>query len=253
MGTSASSKGPRSTSPLVPAWADANPEAPLPPPEGQRFRAFRTEFGRVAGGGAGSSLTSALGKYAREASGGSSVGPRRFGPAYNAGASFAGAMADLKAGGTGSPSAGVDLRTLVGQPIDYAAQEIARALAPENADADQITVALQEAIAEVLPDTAIFDPDAISMDQVIQILVEFFSRIIFQEITGVAGDAWNRSPSAARTTLLEADLLEIVRVTVDKHLSPRLANGLSTLTREQIAALQQNAVREVWREWETYE
>ncbi len=49
MGTSASSKGPRSTSPLVPAWADADPEAPLPPPEGQRFRAFRTEFGRVAG------------------------------------------------------------------------------------------------------------------------------------------------------------------------------------------------------------
>jgi hypothetical protein len=162
-------------------------------------------------------------------------------------------MADLKAGGTGQVAPGVDLRTLVGQPIDYAAQEIARALAPENADADQITIAIQEAIAEVLPDAAIFDPDAISVDQVIQILVEFFSRIIFQEITSVAGDAWNHSPNATRTTIVEADLLEIVRVTVDKHLSPRFANGLSTLNRQEIATLQRNAIEEVWREWESHE
>ena len=237
----------------MPEWADADPTAPLPAPEGQRFRGFRTEFGRVASGAAGASLSSALGKYAREASGGSSIGPRRFGPAYNAGASFAGAMADVKAGGTGQLAAGVDLRTLAGQPLDYAAQEIARALAPENADADQIAIAIQEAVAEVLPEATTFDPDAISMDQVIQILVEFFSRIIFQEITSVAGDAWNHSPSATRTTAVEADLLEIVRVTVDKHLSPRLANGLSTLSRQEIAALQRNAITEVWRDWESRE
>jgi hypothetical protein len=253
VGTSASSKGPKSTSPLVPEWADADPAKPLPSPEGQRFRGFRTEFGRVAAGTAGASLGGALGRYAREASGGSSIGPRRFGPAYNAGASFAGAMADLKSGGTGEAATGVDLRRLVGQPIDYAAQEIARVLAPENADADQIAIAIQEAIAEVLPDVAVFDPDAISIDQIVQILVEFFSRIIFQEITSVAGDAWNHSPDGARTTLVEAELLEVVRVIVDKHLSPRLAAGVGSLTRPEIAALQRNAITEVWREWELHE
>jgi hypothetical protein len=237
----------------VPEWADADPTAPLPPPEGQRFRGFRTEFGRVAAGAAGASLASALGKYAREASGGSSIGPRRFGPAYDAGAAFVGAIADLKAGGAGQTASGVDLRTLVGRPIDYAAQEIARALAPENADADQVAIAIQEAIAEVLPDVATFDPDAISVDQVIQILVEFFSRIIFQEITSVAGDSWNHSPSARHTTIVESNLLEIIRVTVDKHLSPRLANGLGNLNRQELAALQRNAVEEVWREWEAHE
>jgi hypothetical protein len=116
MGTSASAKGPKSSSPLVPPWADADPNAPLPQPEGQRFRGFRTDFGRVAAGVAGASLRSAVGKYAREASGGSSVGPRRFGPAYTAGAGLAGLIGELQSGGTGEASSGVDLWGLIGQP-----------------------------------------------------------------------------------------------------------------------------------------
>ena len=153
MGTSASSKGPNSSSPLVPPWADATPGAPLPQPEGQRFRGFRTEFGRAAAGAGGGSLRSALGKYAREATHGASVGPRRFGPAYAAGADLAGVMSEMRGGGTGENSAGVDLSGLVGRPLDYAAQEIARALAPDNADADQISAAIQEAMAEALPES----------------------------------------------------------------------------------------------------
>ena len=45
MGTSGSSKGPKNSSPLVPAGVDDEPGKPLPEPEGQRFRGFRTEFG----------------------------------------------------------------------------------------------------------------------------------------------------------------------------------------------------------------
>ena len=267
MGTSASSKGPKSNSPLVPPWADADDGAPLPEPEGQRFRGFRTEFGRAIGGAAGTGsaggsggaasgafLRSALGKYAREATGGSSVGPRRFGPAYAAGANLAQTIAELRSGGTGEDAAGVDLSELVGRPLDFAAQEIARALAPENEDADQVTAAIQEAMAEALPGVEVFDPASIKMDQIVQLLVEFFSRILFQEITNVAGDAWNKSPDAEMTTQTEAALLELVRVVVDKHLSPRLAAGnIGSLTRTQIAALERAAIEEVWREWEGYE
>ncbi len=253
MGTSASSKGPKSSSPLVPPWADADPNAPLPQPEGQRFRGFRTDFGRVAGGVAGASLRSAIGKYAREASGGSSVGPRRFGPAYSAGAGLAGLIGELQSGGTGEAATGVNLSGLIGRPLDYAAQEIARTLAPENADADKIAAAIQEAMAEALPGIETFEPDSISIDQLVQLLVEFFSRILFQEITSVAGDAWNKSPGPEKTTQTEADLLELVRATVDKHLSPRLANGLTALTRAEISALERKAVEEIWREWESYE
>lgn len=253
MGTSGSSKGPKSTSPLVPDYADATPGVPLPAPEGQRFRGFRTEFGHLAAGSGGASLRTALGKYARQATHGAAVGPRRFGPAYTAGAELIGALGDLRAGGTGENATGTDLSRLVGQPMDYAAQEIARALAPDNADADQIAAAIQEAIAETLPEVEVFDPSLISLDQMIQLMVEFFSRILFQEITNSAGDAWNKSPTPQQTARLEAELLELVRVTVDKHLSPPLSSGLERLSKAQIETIERTALQEVWREWEAYQ
>lgn len=252
MGTSSSASGPKSTSPLVPEWADSDPGKPLPPPEGQRFRGFRTEFGRAIGGGGGS-FRAALGRYAREATGGASVGPRRFGPAYAAGASLADLLNDLRSGGTGEASVGVDLSGLIGRSLDYVAQEVARVLAPDNADADQINAAIQEAIAEALPSAEPFDPKGISMDSVVALLVEFFSRILFQEIAASAGDAWNKSPRPELTTQSEADLLEMVKASVDKHLSPVLASGLGKVTRAELAVLERRAVEEVWREWETYE
>jgi hypothetical protein len=253
MGTSSSSKGPNSRSPLVPPDADADPQKPLPEPEGQRFRGFRTEFGRAAGGGGIPSLKSALGKYARDATHGVTVGPRRFGPAYSSGATLAQVLTELGSGGSGQNATGVDLSRLIGQPLDVAAQAIARALAPATADADQITAAIQEALAEALPDAETFDPASISDDQLVQILVEFFSLILFQEITNTAGDAWNKAPDAQHATQTEADLLELVRVVVDKHLSPRLARDLNNLSRDQITALERAAVDEIWREWESYQ
>jgi hypothetical protein len=251
MGTSASGKGPKSSSPLVPPHADATPNAPLPQPSPQRFRSFRTEFGRVAAGAAGASLRSAVREYARQATGGSAVGPRRFGTAYVAGADLARALTDLRGGGAAQSPTGVDLSRLRGQPIDYAAQELARALAPANADAELVATAIQEAIAEALPDVEVFDPDTITDDQLIHLLVEFFSRILFQEITSAAGDAWNKSTSPKRTTKLEADLLELIRVTVDKYLSPRLAKGIANLSRSQFQDIERAAIDEVWREWES--
>ena len=253
MGTSGSSRGPRSSSPLVPPWADASPSAPLPPPEGQRFRGFRTEFGKAAGSGDGASLRSALGRYARDSTGGSSIGPRRFGPAYGAGADLGRTLGDLQAGGTGQDGAGVDLSRLIGQPLDYAAQEIARTLAPDNADADNVAAAIQEAIAEALPGMTVFDPTAISPDQLVQVMVEFFARILFQEITNTAGDAWNKAPSAEAATQMEASLLELVKVAVDRHLAPRLAMGLGGIPKAELEALQRAAITDVWRDWEAFE
>jgi len=245
MGTSASAKGPNSRSPLVPPWADATPGTPVPQPEGQRFRGFRTEFGKVAGG-SGGSMAKALQKYASAATGGSSVGPRRFGPAYSAGAdliqAFSGAQLQT-ASGT------FDLASLAGQPMDQAAQAIAEALAPENADSDQVRSAIQEALAEVLGEDTTFDPTSIAPDQIVAVLVEFFSRILFQEISAVAGEAWNKAPNVERSTATENELLEVVRAAMDAHLSPRLSGNLGTLNRDQIAAIEQAALADIWQAW----
>ena len=128
---------------------------------------------------------------------------------------------------------------------------MARALAPENADAELVANAIQEAIAEALPEVEVFDPGTITDDQLIHLLVEFFSRILFQEITSTAGDAWNKSTSSKQTTKVEAALLELIRVTVDKHLSPRLANGIANFSRTQFQDIERAAMDDVWREWES--
>lgn len=245
MGTSTSGKGPNSRSPLVPPWADATPGAPLPEPEGQRFRSFRTEFGKVAAG-SGGSMASALQKYASAATGGSAVGPRRFGPAYAAGADLARA---LSGSDVATASGTFNLAALAGQSMDLAAQAIAEALAPENADSDQVRSAIQETIAEVLGSDATFDPAAIAPDQIVAMLVQFFSLILFQEISAAAGEAWKKAPNVDRSTATENELLEIVRAAMDAHLAPRLTGDLSTLTRDQIKALEQAALVDIWQAW----
>lgn len=253
MGTSASNKGPGSKSPLVPPWADATPGEPIPEPTGHRFRGFRTEIGKAIAGAGGGSWKEAVRRYSREATQGASVGPRRFGPAYTAGAQLIGLVSELGAGGTGQDATGFDLRSLIGQPIDVAAQEIARILAPKNADADMIAVAIQEALAEALPEAETFEPSFISSDQMIQLLVEFFSRILFQEILTCAGDAWNHSPNAERTTKAENELLEIVRAAVDQHFSPHIGDAVAGMRRDEIETLERLAMEDIWREWERQE
>lgn len=245
MGTSASAKGPNSRSPLVPPWADATPGAPVPQPAGQRFRGFRTEFGKVASG-SGGSMAKALQKYASAATGGSAVGPRRFGPAYAAGADLAQA---LSGGEIQTASGTFNLSALAGMPVDEAAQAIAEALAPENADVDQVRAAMQEALAEVLGEDGVFDPAAIEPDQIVTVLVEFFSQILFQEISAAAGEAWKKAPSVERSTATENELLEVVRAAMDAHLSPRLTGDLGTLTRDQIAKIEQSALADIWQVW----
>lgn len=249
MGTSSSRKGPSARSPLVPPWADADPGKPVPEPEGQRFRGFRTEFGKVAAG-TGGSLAKALNKYANDATGGASVGPRRFGPAYEAGADFARALSGAEVP-AGEPS--LNIAALAGSTMDQAAQQIAEALAPENADADQIRFAVQEALAEVLGSDNVFDPSSISADEIVAILVEFFARILFQEISAAAGEAWKKAPNVERSTTTENQLFEIVRATMDQHLGPRLAGNLGTISREEIKNLERGAMNDIWNAWSAEE
>ena len=47
MGTSQSSKGPGGGSPLVPPWADDQPQQPLPSPQERRFAPFRESLGKA--------------------------------------------------------------------------------------------------------------------------------------------------------------------------------------------------------------
>lgn len=253
MGTSSSRKGRGSQTPLVPEHADASPGEPQPPPEGQRFRGFRREFGRAVRGSGEGSFAVALGRYARDATGGRSIGPRRLGTAYVAGGALVGLLAELQRGGTGEESVGVDLSSIVGSPVGEAIERIAQVLAPQNADADLIRIAVQEALGEVVPELDVFEPSELNPDDLVSVLVEFFSRTLFLLITDDAGDSWNRAPDEERLIEAENELFDIIRAAVDNHLSPTLGSDIQGLTRVQIESLERQAMEDIWSEWEGHQ
>ncbi|MGI3899892.1 MAG: hypothetical protein ACRYGP_04955 [Janthinobacterium lividum] len=170
-----------------------------------------------------------------------------------AGSALFGLLGEMQRGGTGVDATGLDLSSLVGLSVERAGQEIARALAPDNADADRIAAAIQEALAEALPDVEAFDPAALTPDQIIVIMIEYLARILFQQVTEDAGSAWNKTPSGDRTVQVEGELFDLIRTCIDKHMSPRLVNGVGLLNRPEVERLQRAAMDDVWREWERYD
>ncbi|WP_058317570.1 hypothetical protein [Thalassovita mediterranea] len=140
-----------------------------------------------------------------------------------------------------------------GKPLSQAIEIIALELTPDNADAELIRVAAQEALAEALPDTDTFEPTSLESDELIAVLVEFFTQTLFLEITNDAGDAWGKAEDSSRTIEAENELFDIIHASVDKHLGPALSSGPQNMTRDQIDEIQKNAVRDIWSEWEQIE
>mmetsp|Transcript_23643 Transcript_23643/g.41996 ORF Transcript_23643/g.41996 Transcript_23643/m.41996 type:complete len:115 (-) Transcript_23643:4773-5117(-) len=114
-------------------------------------------------------------------------------------------------------------------------------------------MAVQEALAEALPDTDTFEPTSLESDELIAVLVQFFTQTLFLEITSDAGNAWGKAEDADRTVEAENELFDLIYSSVDKHLGAALVNGPQNMSREQIDEVQKNAVREIWTEWEGIE
>ena len=251
MGTSASSRGTNASQPLVPSWADDQPDKKLPNPEPQRFRAFRTSFGKaVAGGGDKADIKTSLGHFARTATGGSSIGPRRFGNVYIAGGDMFSALRGI-AQGTAVP--GLDVQSFVGKSVDYFAQILGQFLAGDTADADRINVAVQEAVASMLDLDANFDPEMLTDDVIDGLLSEFMSLSIFQSVVEEAGGAWDRADDDKKTADCERNLLDLIRAVVDTSLQHHLKSGTRQFTETEIKDFMREATTEAWREWESYQ
>lgn len=250
MGTSASSKGSGRNQPMVPPWADDLLGVPPPSPPPKRFQAFRTAFGKYLKGGDSADLRRSLGHYARTSTGGSSVGPRRYGSVYAAGGGLYDVLSSLAGDGAEAASQGLSKDSLTGQPLDVVCQRISEALARDNGDADRIREAINEAMFEVLGDGD-FNPDELNEESVHRILAEYLSQSIFQEIVEEVGGSWANAPDENRTAEAETELLELIRVVVDRNLGSRLA-GANGLGKEAVGRFMRETVTEVWREWESF-
>jgi hypothetical protein len=257
MGTSTSSRGPGSKSPLVPPWADEDGQGPGPEPPPDRFRAFRTSLGKFVSGGGGrggtDELRRALGHYASTATGGRAVGPRRFGSMARSGGALFGTLSALRDGRDAIAEAGVDLSGLNGQNTDVAIEAIVNALTPGDGDADRIRVAMTEALSECLEGLSEFDFAHITDEMLVRVMLAYMRDCVFEQIVLDSRDAFAKAAAAGRVEQAERELHELVAATTDKHMRPLLSGNVRTLSGRHVEAVQTRALAEVWAEWEAYE
>ena len=252
MGTSQSSSGPGGSSPLVPPWADDEPQKPLPTPPHARFKPFRQYLGRFLKTNNQSDLKSALGHYASKGTGGGGIASRRFGSVTNAGATLYGMLSSL-AESKVPPDALIDLDNLKGQPCDIAIDIITRSLATDDGDAEKIRVAMNHALVEALDGIAVFDPTNITDDIIITIMINYLSEAVFLQIVMDAGKAWTNAETATQAITAENTLRELIKVIVDKNMAPRLKKNTRTFTKQEMKTLQREVIKIVWIEWEGYQ
>ena len=250
MGTSTSSKGANNRSPLVPPWADVDGTGPGPKPEENRFKSFRTHLGKFVASGDGQQLRKALHSYARSSTGGSTVGPRRFGAIAQAGAGLFGTLNQLR---TDPANAPVKFAALAGRPTREVIDALVDALVPENGDADRIRTALNEALSACLDGVPAFDFASITDDVLVNLMVAYTALSIFQAIVMDSDRAFTKGATPAAVERAEKDLMQLVEVITDKHMQPLLKNQVASLTTDQMQAVQLAAVKEVWKEWEDYQ
>jgi len=250
MGTSTSSRGPNNDSPLVPPWADVDGGGPGPKPLPNRFQGFRTTLGRFVSSGDQASLRKALRGYARSATGGSAVGPRRFGAMAQAGGGLYEVLNQLRADPASAP---VNFRALAGRSTREAITAIVDALIPENGDADRIRAALHEALATCLDGEEVFDFDSITEEVLMDVMVAYTAQCVFEQIVMDSDRAFTKARTAKQAEDAERDLLELVRAVTEKHMKPLLEHQFQAMTKEEMHSVQLAAIVEVWREWEDYQ
>ena len=219
-------------------------------PQPNRFRGFRTSLGRFVSSGDHTYLHKALRGYARSATGGSTVGPRRFGAMAQAGGGLYGVLNQLRNDPVNAP---VNLRALVGRSTREAINAIVDALVPENGDADRIRAALNEALATCLDGEAVFDFNNITDEVLMDVMVAYAAQCVFEQVVMDSDRAFAKAETPRQAEDAERDLFELVRVVTEKHMKPLLEGQLQAMTNDQMKAAQLAAIREVWREWEDYQ
>lgn len=196
MGTSASSRGPGSGVPLVPAWVGDN----LAIAEPARFRSARTNLGSFAKSGSEHSLKRGLGHYSRTGIGGSATGAARMGRSTAAAAGFTDVLSALR---DGSPIPGnipLDPATLAGRSQQEIADAIIDAVTPTDGtqDAESSRDSAARAFAEVLEVNPTTDLMALPQDMVELFFARFLGNDLVARIQLDVGKAvLDRAPDAA--------------------------------------------------------
>lgn len=285
MGTSASSTGPNNKSPLLPPWAEQGDpvevgtgngggqapdgaegnepsqevdngkvqeqiSGPVPNiPSPNRLAGARRAFGDYAkSDGNSSNLRGSLKKYSRSSGGGSGTS-RRLASGITAGSGLLGMMQ--------GDSVRVNDRTLSlsdlnGLSTDQAIDRISKHLTPENGDADSVRLALDFALAEVLPEEDTFD-ESMFTDEVVQEAVScYLTDLIFQDLVNGMGKAWFHAKHPSKHHRMEEELRDLIKVITQSKVEKVTSDNGGDISQDNITKIQIDAISQTVDEWETF-
>jgi hypothetical protein len=218
MGTSGSSKGSQSTTPLVPTWLDEPQTGPLPggdeetgddgndapagqdngprpailpPPEPVRFQRARGNFSRFAGSGGNDrgALRRAVRDYVRSGTRGSGNAVRRMGASRTAASNALGVFRDFQRDGVRETLRRLNLQNLIGRSLQDAFLGLTEVICRDGGSVDEATArdAWLETVAEL---DKLGIGETLSSDQIREVFLSFIAHTIetrlYQEI-GVNG------------------------------------------------------------------
>lgn len=246
MGTSQSSVGPNGRSSLLPSWVDGSQALPQTP-DPQRLKGLRQAIGRAVVGSGREGVRKALGHYARKASGGKHTSVQRLGKITQAGAGLFGIFS-----GNQQQQYSVNLNSLNGQSCDEVINQITELLAGHHGDSDKIRTAMNVALSEALEGMATFDENRITVEVIGKMMVCYLTESIFLQIAHDAGKAWKKGDNPVQIADAENALRQLIREVVDITLAPKFTNDVYQLTTEQMQEIQNQAILDIWEEWEAY-
>lgn len=248
MGTSTSSKGPNGNTPLVPSWANENGGS-IACGIDNSLGDFRSNLGKAARTQSGTYLRKAIGHYAKNATGGKAVAPKRYQKLIAAGGGLFDLFQNIQAG---NDYLNLKMSDLNGQPIDIVIDKIIENLLVIDGDSERIRASLNQSLAECLDGIDEFDFTKISTDMIIDLMLNYTEQYLFQQIILDSRGAFDKADTPEKIANLEQDLHSLIKSSVDKHMSTLIKDGGTSLTRNNIENIQMKALEEIWGEWEDY-
>ena len=278
MGTSASSTGPNNKSPLLPPWAeqggsvevgsDNGADVSAPPqevdngkvqeqipgsipniPSPNRLTGARRAFGDYAKSGSDSSnLRGSLKKYSRSSGGGSGVS-RRLASGITAGSGLLGMM---QGDSVRYNDRTLSLSELNGLTTDQAIDRISDHLTPDNGDAESVRLAIDFALAEVLPDEEKFDESMFTDDVVTEAISCYLTDLIFQDVVDGMGKAWFHAEHASKHHKMEEELRDLIKVITQSKVEKITSDNGGHLSQANITKIQIDAISQTVDEWESF-
>ncbi|HIF9136251.1 TPA: hypothetical protein ACX6QO_000730 [Photobacterium damselae] len=274
MGTSASSTGPNNKSPLLPPWAEqggsveVGSDVIVPPqevdngkvqeqipgsvpniPSPNRLTGARRAFGDYAKSGSDSSnLRSSLKKYSRSSGGGSGVS-RRLASGITAGSGLLGMM---QGDSVKYNDRTLSLSELNGLTTDQAIDRISDHLTPDNGDAESVRLAIDFALAEVLPDEEKFDESMFTDDVVTEAISCYLTDLIFQDVVDGMGKAWFHAEHPSKHHKMEEELRDLIKVITQSKVEKITSDNGGHLSQGNITKIQIDAISQTVDEWESF-